>query len=70
MLGGRSKALTIEARRDAGRWVAEVLLHQPDFGVKPYSAMLGTLKIKPDVRVRVSVPADGIDAIAASAGVS
>jgi polyisoprenoid-binding protein YceI len=66
-LAGRSKALTVEARRDGARWVSEVVLHQPDFGVKPYTAMLGTLKIKPDVRVRVSLPADRI---ALNAGVS
>lgn len=27
----------------------EVSVHQPDFGIKPYSAMMGTLRIKPDV---------------------
>lgn len=61
-LAGRSKVIAVEARRDGARWVAEVVLHQPDFGIKPYSAMLGTLKIKPDVRVRVSVPADRLGA--------
>ncbi len=59
-LVGRTKVIAVEARRDGARWVAEVVLHQPDFGIKPYTAMLGTLKIKPDVRVRVSVPADRI----------
>lgn len=60
-LVGRTRPLTVEARLAGGRWVAEVVLHQPDFGIKPYSAMFGTLKIKPDVKVRVSVPADRID---------
>lgn len=55
---GRKKSITFEARQSSGRWVAEVVLHQPDFGIKPYSAMLGALKIKPDVKVRVSLPAD------------
>jgi hypothetical protein len=36
--------------------VAEVKIHQPDFGIKPYTAALGALKVKPDVLVRVSVP--------------
>ena len=45
-------------RRDAnGQQVAEFRLDQRDFGIKPYSAMLGTLKIKPELVVRVSVPA-------------
>ena len=37
----------------SGEDEAEVTLHQPDFGIKPFTAMLGTLKIKPDVRVRI-----------------
>jgi hypothetical protein len=37
--------------------VARVRLHQPDLGIKPYSAMLGTLKIQPGVAVEISVPA-------------
>lgn len=56
-LHGTERPLPAIARRQAGRWTAEVELRQPDFGIKPYSAMLGTLKIKPVVRVRVSVPA-------------
>lgn len=56
-LHGTPRPLLATARRQAGRWVAEVELHQPDFGIKPYSAMLGTLKVRPTVRVRVSVPA-------------
>lgn len=56
-LHGRERPLRVTARRQAGRWTAEVELHQPDFGIEPYSAMLGTLKVRPTVRVRVSVPA-------------
>lgn len=52
---------------ESGAWVLEVVLHQPDFGVKPYSAMLGTLKIKADVKVRVRIPNDrlGTEAVQA-----
>jgi len=56
-LHGTERPLRTTARRDGERWVAEVELHQPEFGIKPYSAMLGTLKIRPTVRVRISVPA-------------
>jgi polyisoprenoid-binding protein YceI len=56
-LHGRERPLRVTARRQAGRWTAEIELSQPDFGIKPYSAMLGTLKVQPTVRVRVSVPA-------------
>jgi len=56
-LHGAERPLRATARRQAGRWVVEVELRQPDFGIKPYSAMLGTLKVQPVVRVRVSLPA-------------
>jgi hypothetical protein len=37
--------------------VSEVRVHQPDFGIKPYSAALGALKVQADVTVKVSAPA-------------
>lgn len=55
-LHGAERTIRAVARREGGRWSAEVELHQPEFGIKPYSAMLGTLKIRPAVRVRISVP--------------
>ena len=48
-LCGRSREVTLRRCGDE----VEGTVYQPDFGIKPYSAMLGTLKIKPDVRVRV-----------------
>lgn len=56
-LHGRTKAIVFPVHRRADRYVAEVTIHQPDFGIKPYSALLGALKIKPDVTVRCSAPA-------------
>ncbi len=56
-LHGAQRPLRTTARRQGERWIAEVELHQPDFGIKPYSALLGTLKVLPTVRVRVSMPA-------------
>ncbi|MBW2189290.1 MAG: YceI family protein [Deltaproteobacteria bacterium] len=53
---GKSRNLQTSVRPDGDRWVAELKLHQPDFGIKPYSAALGALKVKPDILVRVSVP--------------
>lgn len=55
-LAGRTNDIVVKATREDGVAVGEVVLHQPDFGIKPYSAMLGTLKIKPDVRVRIRLP--------------
>jgi len=52
-LHGVTRAVRVSV---AGR-VAEVELNQPDFGIKPYSAMFGTLKLKPRVLVRMTLPA-------------
>jgi hypothetical protein len=54
---GRTRRIATVVRRHDGRLVADVVLHKPDFGIPPYTALLGTLRVKPDVRVRVSVPA-------------
>lgn len=48
-LHGRSRVIALRRTGDE----AEVTLDQTDFGIKPFTAMLGTLKIKPAVRVRL-----------------
>jgi polyisoprenoid-binding protein YceI len=53
---GKSRNVQASVRPDGNRWVTEIRVHQPDFGIKPYTAALGALKVKPDVLVRVSVP--------------
>ena len=61
-LHGRKKHISIAARRLGDRLTTELELNQPDFGVKPYSAMMGTLKVKPKIVVRIGVPASAIPA--------
>ena len=53
---GKSRGIQASIRAEGSRWITELRLHQPDFGIKPYTAALGGLKVKPDVLVRVSVP--------------
>jgi hypothetical protein len=55
-LHGKTKDISFLARPEGERMIAEVRLHQPDFGIKPYTAMLGTLKVRADLTVRVAVP--------------
>ena len=55
-LHGTTHPLSAETRVVDGKQVAEVELNQPDYGVVPFKAMMGTLKVKPVVRVRVSIP--------------
>lgn len=45
------------ARRDDGLQ-AEVVLHQPDYGIKPFRALGGALRVHDDVVVQVWVPAN------------
>jgi polyisoprenoid-binding protein YceI len=55
-LHGATRRIVVPVRRDASGWTAEVRLHQPDFGIRPYRAMLGTLRVRPDVTVRMTIP--------------
>lgn len=57
-LCGVTREISFVARGEGERRVAEVRIHQPAFGIQPYRAMLGALRVKPDVVVRVAVPAD------------
>lgn len=56
-LNNCTNMVTTTAKRVNGHYEADLLIHQPAFGIKPFSAMMGTLKIKPDVMVRMVVPA-------------
>ncbi len=55
-LCGVTRSIAFVSRPLGDGQVAEATIHQPDFGIRPYRAMLGTLRLSPDVRVRVEVP--------------
>ena len=54
-LHGVTRPLAAQTHVVGGRQRLELTLHQPDFGITPYRAMLGTLKIRADVIVRIDV---------------
>ena len=59
-LHGATRALTVEVLREhqdstGERLTARVVIHQPDYGIKPFSSALGALKVKADVVVQVTV---------------
>lgn len=56
-LHGQSRSLSLVAERVGSKWQTRATLHQPDFGIVPYSAMFGALKIKPEVVVVLEVSA-------------
>ncbi|MGH4009225.1 MAG: YceI family protein [Pseudonocardiaceae bacterium] len=55
-LHGVTNPISAEARYDGERWNAKIVLDQRKFGIKPFSAMLGALKVKPEVEIDISVP--------------
>ncbi len=55
-LHGVTSPISFEARDDGQRWNATIIFDQRTFGIKPFSAMLGALKVKPEVEVHISVP--------------
>lgn len=55
-LHGVTREIRADTRSEGGRQVASVELHQPTYGITPFKAMMGTLKVKADVIVRLSVP--------------
>jgi len=56
-LHGRERAMSVTVDRRGGEYVAEGSVHQPHFGITPYSALLGTLRVGAVVKVRVVIPA-------------
>lgn len=54
-LHGRTRAISTTTRVVDGRQRLELTLHQPDYGITPYRAMLGTLKVRADVRVTIAL---------------
>lgn len=50
---GKERDVTFTMQRDGDTWRGEVVVDQRDFGIKPYTAFLGALRIKPDIRIEV-----------------
>jgi hypothetical protein len=55
-LHGVTRMLNCTVAQKLGRAETSVSVHQSDFGIRPYRAFLGALRVKPDVRVEITVP--------------
>lgn len=55
-LRGVERPLAFDVAVDGRRATADVVVDQPAFGIAPYTAFFGALKVKPHVLVRVTVP--------------
>ncbi len=56
-LHGEQRRVSLAVRIEGDRRVGSVELDQRDFGLKPFRALMGALKVKPVVRIEVSLPA-------------
>jgi len=67
-LRGVSRPLRIETRRDGVFERAEVAIEQSDFGIEPFRAMLGALRVRSQVVVQLCLRRDAaLDGAAADA---
>lgn len=55
-LRGVTRPITFAAVADEATWRAEVRLDQRDFGIRPFVALFGALRVRAEVRVRLSLP--------------
>lgn len=58
-LHGTSQTIQADVAPEGDHWFTEVPLYQPNFGIKPFTAAFGALKIKPTVNVQIRVPREG-----------
>lgn len=52
-LGGRRAPITFELSVEGGRLTGSATVKQTDLGIKPYSALFGTLKVLDEVQVAI-----------------
>jgi hypothetical protein len=55
-LHGVTRPVRLTLRDEPGVRVGEARLDQRDFNIRPFTALLGALKVQPEVLVRVTVP--------------
>jgi hypothetical protein len=55
-LAGQRHEIDVSVMMEAERWVTRFSIDQRTWGIKPFRALLGALKVKPEVRVEVVVP--------------
>jgi polyisoprenoid-binding protein YceI len=55
-LHGVTRPLAFDAVASEEGWRAEVRLDQRDFGIKPFTALFGALRVRADVVVRIRLP--------------
>ena len=59
-LHGVTRPIKLKLSRRGERWSTQVSIDQTDYDIKPFSAMLGALKVKPKLRVKLSLAAEDL----------
>ena len=59
-LAGRRAPVTFELSLNGGRVSGSATIKQSDYGMKPYSALFGTLKVLDEVQVAVDARLDRV----------
>ena len=52
-LAGTSRSISFEVRNEDGRLTGRTTVRQSDWGIKPYTALFGTLKVADEVEVAI-----------------
>ena len=61
-LHGQRKEISFTVRKEDGsHYTSDIELHLPDFGIKPFSTLFGTVRIKPDILIRIRIPTEKIE---------
>ena len=66
-LHGQTRDVRVDVRRVGAELIAEAKLDQPEFGIRPFSAMLGALKVKREILIRVGISVDQAPTLAFNA---
>jgi polyisoprenoid-binding protein YceI len=56
-LHGQSGSVACDVEKSESVYEAEFVVHQPSYGIEPYRAFMGALKVEADVTVRVELEA-------------
>lgn len=61
ILHGQTREISFVVRKENERqYVSDVSLHLPDFGITPFSALFGAIRIKPDILIHIVIPAEHV----------
>jgi len=58
-LRGQTREISFVVRKENEKqYVSDVSLHLPDFGITPFSALFGAIRIKADILIHIGIPAE------------